>query len=164
MDRCTRWFYTGVALALEVTGPLAVTAGEGAEPRVPGDHDRCPVCGMFVASHPWWIAQIVYEDGHAVFFDGGKDLFSYLQARKKDSRDLDGPPIAAIFVTSYYDRKPIDARTASFVVGSDVLGPMGPELVPHASFGEASEFSRDHDGSKIVGFDDVTPDLIAGLH
>ena len=164
MDRCTRRLSLGVALAVGLSLPTAATAGDRLEPRVPGERDRCPVCGMFVAPHPEWIAQIVHDDGSTVFFDGPKDLFRFLLAPADATPGAADREIAAVFVTGYYDRKAIDARTASFVVGSDVLGPMGAELVPHASLDEASEFSRDHRGLRIVDYDEVTPELIAGLN
>ncbi len=44
----------------------------------PGPKDTCPVCGMFVALYPEWIATALYRDGHAHHFDGAKDLFTYL--------------------------------------------------------------------------------------
>ena len=44
----------------------------------PGPGDTCPVCGMFVAKYPEWIATIVFGDGTAVHFDGAKDMFKYL--------------------------------------------------------------------------------------
>ena len=44
----------------------------------PGRNDTCPVCGMFVAKYPAWIATILFEGGRAYHFDGTKDLFKYL--------------------------------------------------------------------------------------
>ena len=52
--------------------------------------------------------------------------------------------IAAVQVTDYYALEPIDGRTAFYVVGSDVFGPMGKELIPFAKKAEAEEFLKDH--------------------
>ena len=134
-----------------------------AEPRRPEKSDACPVCGMYVAPHPEWLAQIVFEDGSAVFFDGCKDLFTYLLARDRfamGKRDLE--PVA-IFVTGYYDGTAIPARDAHYVIGSDAYGPMGVELVPHSSAEAAQEFLRDHNGSRVVRFDEVTTRLLDDL-
>ena len=49
------------------------------------------------------------------------------------------------------------------VVGSDVLGPMGHELVPFVSENDAREFLEDHDGVRILRFDDIDPDLLRDL-
>ena len=41
----------------------------------------------------------------------------------------------------------IDGRSAHYVVGSDVTGPMGKELIPFATREAALEFSKDHGGT-----------------
>ena len=148
-----------LAIALAATA----TAAEPPPPRTPGARDRCAVCGMFVAPHPEWLAQVVFDDGSAAFFDGAKDMFRYLFARDRYLPERRGREIVAIWVTSYYDVEPVDARTARFVVGSDVLGPMGAELVPFADDDEAEEFRMDHAGSRIVRFGEVTRELLTTL-
>ena len=55
------------------------------------------------------------------------------------------------------------AQTATYVIGSDVLGPMGHELVPHGSAEEAREFLQDHRGRRVLRFDEVTPALLKAL-
>jgi nitrous oxide reductase accessory protein NosL len=57
----------------------------------------------------------------------------------------------------------VDARAASYVSGSDVYGPMGRELVPFARREDAEEFRRDHHGTAILAFGDVTPDVVRAL-
>ena len=163
MHRIARERLAALALLLAFVGFPAPAAEEAPAPRAPGDRDRCPVCGMFVAPYEAWIAQVIFEDASAVFFDGAKDLFKYLLARDRflpERRDLE---IAATFVTGYYELRPIAAGEAFFVVGSDVYGPMGPELVPHRSRAEAEEFLRDHGGERIVRFDEVTAELLETL-
>jgi hypothetical protein len=49
----------------------------------PGPRDTCPVCGMFVAPYPYWVATVLWRDGTAVHFDGAKDFFKYLLDLKK---------------------------------------------------------------------------------
>lgn len=129
----------------------------------PGVKDTCPVCGMFVAKYPAWVATAVYRDGHAHHFDGAKDLFKYLQdlARWAPGHDLKN--IASIGVTEYYSVGMIDARKAYYVIGSDVLGPMGHELIPLETEQDAQEFLTDHQGIKILRFDDVNAGLLKNL-
>ena len=50
-----------------------------------------------------------------------------------------------------------------YVLGSDVLGPMGHELVPHEDEAEAKEFMADHKGRRIFRFAEVTPELLDAL-
>jgi nitrous oxide reductase accessory protein NosL len=49
------------------------------------------------------------------------------------------------------------------VVGSDVYGPMGHELVPLADEAEAREFLADHKGRRTLRADGVSLALLEGL-
>jgi len=149
--------------ALLLAVALLPAWGEGQQWPAPGPKDTCPVCGMFVSLYPDWVATVVYRDGHAHHFDGAKDLFKYLLNLPKYAPGHAQADIAAIGVTEYYNVSRIDARTAWYVIGSDTLGPMGHELVPLATQAEAEEFQRDHQGKRMVRFDEVTPALLEAL-
>ena len=125
--------------------------------------DKCPVCGMFVAKYPDFLAQIIFTDGAYRLFDGAKDLFKYYFDIKKYDTLRDQSGIAFIYVTDYYEMAPIDGRKAWYVIGSDVYGPMGRELIPFAKEADAKEFMKDHAGKTLIRFSDVAPDLIKGL-
>jgi len=129
----------------------------------PGPRDTCPVCGMFVAPYPYWIATVLWRDGKAVHFDGAKDFFKYLQDLKKYEPSRALAEINAMGVTDYYATGRIDAAQAYYVIGSDVLGPMGHELVPHDTQAEAKEFLADHKGKRVLRFAEVTPAMLLGL-
>ena len=121
---------------------------------------KCPVCGMFVAKYPKWAARIE-ADGKNYYFDGVKDMMKFYIF------DIDFPfdrnKITIIDVTDFYTLKAIDAREAFYVVGSDVYGPMGNELIPFMSQDAANNFMRDHRGEKIIRFNEITPHLVMGL-
>ncbi len=129
----------------------------------PGPKDTCPVCGMFVAKYPEWVGTVMYKDGHAHHFDGAKDLFKYLLNMPKWAPGHQKQDIRSIGVTEYYGVGLIDAHNAWFVIGSDVLGPMGHELVPLESEADAREFLSDHGGKRILRFDEVSNDLLIKL-
>lgn len=148
-------------LAALAAAPSAVFAAE--QTPKPGAKDTCPVCGMLVSKYPQWTASVAFKDGHAHHFDGAKDLFKYLFDMPKYAAGHARADVAAIEVTEYYGLTKVDARKAFYVVGSDVLGPMGHELIPFASRADAEEFLKDHKGQRIVGFDEVTPALVAQL-
>ncbi len=114
---------------------------------------KCPVCGMFVAKYPRWAAMVVDEDGHKLYFDGVKDMAKYILA---------GHKIKRAYVSDYYSGEVLEAQKAYYVVGSDVLGPMGKELIPFKSFKEAQNFIADHNG-KIVRWSDITKEVLEGL-
>ena len=134
-----------------------------AEPPRPGAEDRCPVCGMFVAKYPDWVASMEFAHGDVVYFDGVKDLliFYFNMAHYQPGRSIDD--IRDIHVTDYYTGRQVDAREAFFVLGSDVFGPMGKELIPFESQEAAMEFKGDHHGTRVMRFADIRPSLLERL-
>jgi len=137
---------------------VAASAQTIAVPK-PGPRDLCPVCGMLVSKYPNWVATVLYQNGHAHHFDGAKDLFKYLADLPKYAPGHRREDILSIAVTDYYNLQKIDARKAFFVIGSDILGPMGHEFVPLVNRADAEDFLREHKGKKILRFDQVTRDL-----
>jgi len=141
-------------------------ATAGAAPKAAGGlpkDAKCPVCGMFVAKYPNWSARITYRDGSTAYFDGPKDLFTYyLNPPKYDPAKKRGD-IVSLQVKDYYSLASIDATKAYFVTGSKVLGPMGKELVPFARKDDAEGFRNDHQGRRVLGFPEVTLDLLKTL-
>ncbi len=137
--------------------------GASAKAPAPGPRDTCPVCGMFVARYPHWIAVVVFKDGKTAFFDGAKDFFKFVLDLSRYAPGQTHATLAVMAVTDYYSAELIDAADALYVLGSDVLGPMGHELLPQASDADAAEFSKDHKGKRIVRFGEVTPALLAAL-
>jgi nitrous oxide reductase accessory protein NosL len=114
---------------------------------------------MLVSKYPNWVATVIYKDGHAHHFDGAKDLFKFWFDPPKYAAGHSREQMARILVTDYYNLAATDAKTAFYVVGSDVLGPMGHEFVPLASQADAEEFLREHKGRRILRFIEVTKDL-----
>jgi len=125
--------------------------------------DRCPVCGMFVYKYPKWVAQIYFNDGSAYFYDGAKDMFKHIFNTEKYTPGKTVEKMTEILVTDYYEVELIDAKSAFYVIGSDVLGPMGHELLPFKGQEAAKEFLEDHKGKSIMRYQDVTPAIIESL-
>ena len=153
------------AAALACAFALASAVASAAQPPAgfvkPGKGEKCPVCGMFAYKYPDWIAEILFADGSREVFDGAKDLFRYYYDMRAFGGKRRQGEIAAVFMTDYYSLEPIDGRTAFYVIGSDVYGPMGKELIPFARRPDAEEFLRDHGGRKVVVFSEVAPELPA---
>lgn len=159
----TRILGLGLLLAaFLVLGASRAFSGEP-QPHKVGPRDKCPVCGMFVAKYPDFAAQIQFRDGSTVHFDGAKDMFKYYLNLPRYAPGKKATDVRALFVTSYYDLAMVDGFTASYVVGSDVYGPMGRELIPFARESEARAFLKDHKGKAIFRFRDVTPAVIRPL-
>ena len=142
------------------TSPLG--AAERGAPK-PTAKDKCPVCGMFVAKYPNWLTAVRFRDGSHLYFDGAKDMFKYLHDPKKYDHARKPEEIQAVMVMDYYGLSWIDARKAWYVLGSDVYGPMGRELISLEKEADAQEFLRDHKGVRIIRFSDATREVIKTL-
>lgn len=153
------WIVSLLLLAFTCFVPNSVQAAEP-KPVEVTKADKCRVCGMFVAKYKNWVSQVIFSDGSYAAFDGPKDMFKYYFNLAKYNPSKKQSDISAVFVIEYYSAKPVDARTAWYVLGSDVYGPMGAELIPIATEAQAKEFMRDHKGAKLVTFKQITPDLI----
>lgn len=122
---------------------------------------KCPVCGMFVHKYPRWAAVAVSKSGERLYFDGVKDMFRFMFDSKRYG--YGNFNTSKLVVTDYYTQKPIDAKKAYYVIGSDVLGPMGEELIPFATLKEAQSFKKDHKGKRVLRFEEVDKEVIAAL-
>ena len=109
---------------------------------------KCAICGMFVAKYPKWAAYMQDSEGHKLWFDGVKDMMKYYFNHKNEK-------FAPILVQDFYTLQPIDATKAWFVIGSNVYGPMGEELIPFRTREDAQTFKKEHFGKKIVRFDEI---------
>jgi len=153
-----------IMLSWSILVLFVLQAGAGEQGFIkPGTSEKCPVCGMFVAKYPDWVAEVTFRDGGHAVFDGPKDLFKFLAGMKDYAPGRTAADIDGVFVHDYYAVKPIDGRAAFYVLGSDTTGPMGRELIPFAREADAREFLRDHHGKKVLRFGEVTPSVLKEL-
>lgn len=80
--------------------------------------------GMLVSKYPNWVSVVTCKSGHAHIFDGAKEMFKFLGDLAKYAPGHRKDDITGIYVTDFYNLERIDSRMATFVIGSDVLGPM----------------------------------------
>ncbi|PIE90828.1 MAG: nitrous oxide reductase [Acidobacteria bacterium] len=127
--------------------------------------EKCPVCGMFVYKYPRWAAQLQYKDHQGHFsFDGVKDLLKfYFEPEKWSSISAVSGQADCVWVTDYYSQKTIDGKQAYYVIGSDILGPMGHELIPFLNKHDAATFLNDHKGRDILTFNQITLEKVVKL-
>lgn len=133
---------------------------ENKERVVVKENEKCPVCGMFTYKYPRWAAQIHYKHNdhtHHFSFDGVKDLmkFYFNPLKWGTYKTSIRKNITKIVVTDYYSQKAIDGTKAYYVIGSDIYGPMGHELIPFALEQDAQTFKEDHKGTAIITFDEI---------
>ena len=153
----------GVAGLASLPGFSGAVFADSLNPVTPRVSDRCPVCGMTVDKYRSSSAQVVFKDGGYAVFDGAKDLLTFYLDVGRYARNRSRDDIVAIYVTDYYRLQLIDARAAFYVLGSDVMGPMGRDLIPFQSLDDARTFIEDHKGQMILRFDDLSASVLFEL-
>jgi nitrous oxide reductase accessory protein NosL len=145
-----------VASLLLTANPLLAEPAKEIAPQ-----ERCPVCGMFVAKYPDWITQVRLSNGSVKFFDGVKDMLAF--HFNPASFGASGQTAKEVWVKDYYTLAWLDGRSAWYVVGSDVYGPMGHEFIPFGSAEAAENFRKDHKGTEVVRFKEITEPLVQSM-
>ncbi len=124
-----------------------------------GSLDRCPVCNEYIFRHPRWIVLLYYEKNgefRHLAFDGVKEFMRfYLEPQKYGDYPNIRMHIKKIVVRDYETRKPIIAKRAWYVFGSDVNVPKGSEFIPFKSKKSAYDFMKRHSGKKVLSFGEV---------
>lgn len=152
--RCA--FSACLLFCLLTANPLLAQPGKEISPQ-----ERCPVCGMFVAKHPDWITQARLTNGTVKFFDGVKDMMAF--SFNPASFGAAGQTPKEIWVKDYYTLAWLDGRSAWYVIGSEVYGPMGHEFIPFDSAAAAENFRKDHKGTRVVRFNEITEPLVQSM-
>jgi copper chaperone NosL len=116
--------------------------------------DRCPVCAMEVIRYPKFASAIALTDGRTFYFCGtGCMIRTWLHPEVflGVSREALDRPV----VRDYFTGRAVDARRVTWVAGSDVVGPMGPAVVPIADESHVETFQRRHGGDHTFRLDEM---------
>ena len=144
---------------------LALLAGCGEKERPAGPQGitrdtACSLDGMILADYPGPKGQIQYDKGEPDFFCDTMELMSiYLAPEQK--RRVVGLYTQDMAQTDWKNPQGhwIDAKTASFVLGSRMKGSMGPTLATFARAEDAQAFAKQY-GGKVLRFGEITLDMV----
>ena len=115
---------------------------------------RCGYCGMPIDPRSPWNTRLVLNDGTKTEFDSPRCALLAWRTGQVVAKD--------ILVQDYYDRTWRRGGEVVFVVSSDVIGPMGADLVP-IDTARASQFAREHTGTRPLSLDQITLQLLMDL-
>ena len=76
--------------------------------------------------------------------------------QKREGQDS----VKSIYVTDYKSKKLIDAKTAYYVFGSNIMSVGGDDLIPFSLENDAKEFFKVNNGKQIYRFDRMTENFI----
>lgn len=115
---------------------------------------RCPVCGMHPARHPTWAAQAVFDDGATHFLDSPVELCLYLREVPRHASGRLASQLRALYVTDTVAGAGhwLDARTAWYVLGSRVAGPMRNGNLPAFADRDAAEAFTRAQGGRVLAW------------
>ena len=108
---------------------------------------RCRTCGMKIDPASPWVSYVTLH-GREEAFDTPSCAFS---AWRKTGPGREKAPAR---FREYYSQDLKPAEELRFVRGSDVVGPMGPDLVP-VDIATAGRFAREHNGAPPQTAEDV---------
>jgi nitrous oxide reductase accessory protein NosL len=111
---------------------------------------------------PEWVSKIELRNGKKIFFSSPKSMFEFYFRPGKwfDMGVKSEDDFKDILVTDFKTLKPINARGAFYIYGANVTSPGGDDLIPFASYEDAQEFSKKHNGKRILSFKEVSDALI----
>ena len=101
---------------------------------------RCAHCGMKIDPTSPFVAEV--------------DQKKFDTPRCALTEWLAGGKRGVIRVQDYYDRINRAGTDVRFVTGSDVVGPMGAELVP-VDAARVAKFEKDHGGTRALALADI---------
>ena len=122
----------------------------------------CGKCGMYPAKYPQWQSQMIFKDGAMTPFDGCKCMFNFLFAMEQLDQKHAVEDVSVMWVKDFNSGTWINAAEAHYVLGSNMMGPMGKELIPFADQDAAMKFHQEQGGT-VMGYADITPDVLKTL-
>jgi len=122
----------------------------------------CLVRHLKVYENPQWVSKIELNNGKKVFFSSPKSMFEFYFRPGKwfDVGVKDEHDFKDILVTDFKTLKPINAKGAFYIYGANETSPAGDDLIPFDSYADAEEFSKTHNGKRILSFREVSDALI----
>lgn len=117
----------------------------------------CPIKNVDIDKHKDWAGYVELKDGSIVALSSSKYTFAYmLIVQKREGQDS----VKNIYVTDYKSKKLIDAKTAYYVFGSNIMSVGGDDVIPFALESDAKEFYKEKHGRQIYRFDRMTENFI----
>ncbi len=149
-----RWLVAVVAIAALAAGGYLASL-DPLRPQTVGKELRCPVCGMYPALFPQWMAQIVFSDRQMIAFDSPAEMLRYLHEMPRYAKGRKADEIVRRYVSDYTTGGWLVAEEAIFVAGSRVRGPMRePDFPAFRSREAASAFANEH-GGELRSFGEI---------
>jgi len=134
--------------------PVAIEAGE-----------ECHLCGMVISKFSGPKGELYDRNGIVRKFCSTRDLFSwYLQPENQmSSQEIFVHDMVETPWDKPEDKHLVSARQAWYVVGSNMMGAMGPTLASFKQQDDAKAFIVKH-GGRLLAFKDITLTMMSDIN
>ncbi|MEJ2690924.1 MAG: nitrous oxide reductase accessory protein NosL [Deltaproteobacteria bacterium] len=112
-------------------------------PAFAAKRQSCQICGMYIDQYQHTAAYLVDRQGNSEATCGVADMIRYIE-------DAGGPDaFSSIKVTDWISGNKVDAANATYVIGSDLVPDMIPNLIAFADKDAAEQFIGEHGGALL---------------
>lgn len=123
----------------------AVAFAEDAGTTTSGEREECRVCGMWIDQYQRTAAELVYKDGRKEHTCGVVCMFRILEDEGFDA-------FSAVTVRDFHSGAVVDAREASYSIGSRVIPDMIPNIIAFKDRASAEAFQA-KEGGEVIDFE-----------
>jgi nitrous oxide reductase accessory protein NosL len=117
--------------------------------------DRCPVCAMQVSKHKKFACAVQLLNGKTFYFCGtGCMIRSWMHP--EIFLGVTKQNLKRSVVQDYFTGEQVPGRSVYWVAGSDVIGPMGPALVPLKNEQHLDVFKKRHGAKAVFRLSEMT--------
>ena len=127
-------FFQALVLLLIFTAATAVVAAE---------RQSCHLCGMYIDQYQQTAAYLIDKEGRETATCGVADMIRFVE-------DSGGPDaFTSIQVTDWNSGQKIAASSATYVIGSDLVPDMIPNVIAFSTKEGAEQFIKEHGGATM---------------
>jgi len=119
-----------------------------------------------VYKYPAWVSKITLQNGKTIFFCSPKSMIEFYDrpAIRPEVGIKSEEDFKEILVTDFKTLKPINAKGAFYVYGSNKISPAGDDLPAFATYESAEHFSKKNNGKRVMSFHQIPAALIKLLN
>ncbi len=122
---------------------------------------------LFVYKDPLWVSKVITKDSKEFYFTSPKSMLEFYYNPHKwfeETNVKSKDDLKEIIVTDYKTLKPIDAKYAFYVYGSNKISHAGDDLPAFENIKEAKEFMKKNNGKRVLNFSELSNGLIKLLN
>ena len=107
------------------------------------ERQSCHLCGMYIDQYQHTAAHLIDKNGKETATCGVADMIRFVQ-------DSGGPDaFTSIQVVDWNSNQKIDAASATYVIGSDLIPDMIPNIIAFSTKEDAEQFINEHGGATM---------------